>query len=195
MCHCTYVIAANPSCKTEVDMWQRSRLQTHYPTCNLDSMLCAEARTPMSWKKQLSVLFTLLAFSLKVFVCLFLPLSSSPVSVLNLMWLGLSAWRNNRNWKITERMKCKNINLRRALTIKKVLRKGWKMLWIYLTEMYGRLRYWVETTARYRKTVPLMVMVCPFLMLSVIPLFASTENGSFSSIRFCYWFQWENIWW
>lgn len=124
MCHCTYVIAANPSCKTEVDMWQRSRLQTHCPTCNLDSMLCAGARTPMSWKKQLSVLFTLLAFSLKVFVCLFFPLSSSPVSVLNLMWLGLSAWRNNRNWKITERMKCKNINLRRALTIKKVLKKG-----------------------------------------------------------------------
>lgn len=85
--------------------------------------------------------FMLLAFSLMVFVCLFFPLSSSQVSVLNLMLLGLCAWRNNRNWKIAERMKCKNINLRRALTMKKVLRRGWKLVWIYLTKMYGALRY------------------------------------------------------
>lgn len=150
-------------------------------------------------RKQLSMHLCCCPLAWWGFFCLFFPLSSQ-ASILNLMLLVLCAWRNNRIWKIEERVKCKKINLRRTLTMKKVLIRGWKLVWIYLTKMYGALRYCASELKQWQGTerlpyCPANAMACPFIILSLIPLFASMEQGSSSSISFCYWFHWENIRW
>lgn len=107
------------------DVRQQSRCERHCSASNYHATLCAGARMVMSWRTQSkhSAVYT---------ACLcyvFFPFLSLKASVLNLIWLGLSQWWNNRSWKFTERKRCLKNESQKSRSNEEVLGKGEHGTW------------------------------------------------------------------